>query len=80
MKSYETETENHYFDTIVEMNFTYELNPPRVEEGHGYHTFSEDQEIDREILTVKIKLSNEHTIDITDRLTEEERNLILKIV
>ena len=69
-----------HFDVILELevglNITYELFPDRVEECHGYHTFNEDEEVGREVESVIIHLDNGKKIDLTDRLTDEEKKLI----
>lgn len=69
-----------HFKVILELevglNITYELFPERVEECHGYHTFNEDEEVDRELESVIIHLDNGEKIDLTARLTDEEKKLI----
>lgn len=71
------ENDNFNFETNVTVTYIYKRNPSRVEECHGYHEFNEDKEIDREIESVHILLSNEEPIDITSRLTKEELKKIL---
>ena len=64
------------FETSVDIKYTYKKNPPRIEECHGLHEFNEDEEISREVDSVKILLSSGEEIDITDRLTKEEKRSI----
>ena len=70
------EIDTFNFETYVSIIFTYKKYPPRIEEGHGFHKFNEDEEISREVDSVKIFISDEE-IDITSRLTEEEKSKIL---
>lgn len=77
MSHHHEEIESYNFETYVSVKFTYKKNPARVEEFHGTHEFNEDEEINREIESVKITLSDGEEIDITDRLTKQERKSIL---
>lgn len=70
------EIDTFNFETYVAVKFTYQKYPKRIEEGHGLHEFNEDEEISREIDSVKIILSDGEEIDITSRLTKEEKKSI----
>lgn len=77
-----TEIETHFFDCLVTINVTTTHHPSRIEECHGMHEFSEDEE-DLEIEKVEICLGvdrnkNEVNLDITSLLTEQMKNQILK--
>jgi len=50
----------------------------RVEECHGFHTFIDHEEISNEVNKVVIKVLGEN-IDITNRLTKQELELLGKI-
>jgi len=76
MRSKDVKHYNLILELEVGLNITYELFPDRVEECHGYHTFNEDEEVGRELESVIIHLDNGKKIDLTDRLTEEEKKLI----
>lgn len=69
--------ETLYFDAEAEINVIIDDYPPRVEECHGLHTFDESEEVDRELLTFKVTIG-ENEIDLTNRLTPEEKQLILQ--
>jgi hypothetical protein len=71
-------SQNVFFDSEAEISIIYDVHPPRVEECHGYHTFNEDEEVDRQLISFKIMLENGLEIDITDRLTEEEKQKIVQ--
>ena len=64
-------------ETLVDVAYTIKKNPQRVEECHGFHTFDEDEELSRDIASVRIEVKEGLWIDITDRLTERERRHIL---
>ena len=66
-----------YLECMVEVEENWEYHPPRVEECHGYHSFSEDELIDSKIVKVALILGHEKSIDITSRLTKEELDSIL---
>lgn len=78
MSRKETIEQNYIFDAYAEVLITYEVFPTRTEECHGFHDFSEDEEVGRELYRLKIKLSDGEEIDVTDRLTEEEKKKILE--
>lgn len=69
--------ETFYFNAEAEVNIIIDEHPPRVEECHGLHTFDESEEIDRELLTFKV-IFGHNEIDLTNRLTPEEKKLILQ--
>jgi hypothetical protein len=48
----------------------------RVEEGHGFHTFYDIDEIDKKILAIYLEFDN-CEIDITSRLKKDELEEIL---
>jgi hypothetical protein len=60
----------------VDFNVTY-TQESYIEEGHGFHEFIDEQEIDRKISKAYIELKNGIVIDITDRLTREEKKHII---
>ena len=67
--------ETQYGEICFEFDVTYqeELN---IEEGHGFHTFYDSEEISRVITSVVIFLENGEKIDITHKLNKEELKLI----
>jgi hypothetical protein len=67
-----------YFDSEAEISVIIDTHPPRQEECHGIHTFDESEEVDRELISFKIFINANEYIDITDRLTPEEKSKILK--
>jgi hypothetical protein len=74
--------ETYFFDCLVTLNVETTHYPNRVEEGHGHHVFSEDEE-DITIHRVEIALGvdnngEEINIDITSVLTDDIKNKILK--
>lgn len=71
------EVDTFNFETYVSVTFTYKKNPSRIEECHGNHEFNEDEEVGREIESVKILLSDGEEIDITEKLSKEEKKKIL---
>lgn len=60
----------------VDFNVTYNQEQ-YIEEGHGFHEMIDEQEIDRKISKAYIELRNGIIIDITDRLTREEKRHII---
>lgn len=69
------ETENYFVNYDLEMNVTANYATDiRVEECHGYHTF-EDIHTDYKINSIRIRIADTF-IDITDRLTDEEKELL----
>lgn len=76
MSKKESVIQNFYFDAEAIVSITYEVFPIRVEECHGRHEFVEDEEIDRQMLNFVLNI-NGQMIDITERLTPEEKTMIL---
>jgi hypothetical protein len=67
--------ETQYGEICFEFNVTYE-EETNVEEGHGFHTFYDSEEVSRVITSVVIVLDNGEKIDITHKLNKEELKLI----
>ena len=80
MSSIESIKRSVFCDAIVEAEFTYRVYPNRTEECHGIHTFEESDELTRYVLSVELNLEDVVSIDITDRLTEREKAMILKVL
>jgi hypothetical protein len=68
--------EPQYGEICFEFNVTYE-EETNVEEGHGFHTFYDSEEVSRVITSVLILLENGEKIDITHKLNKEESKLIV---
>lgn len=68
--------ETQYGEICFEFNVTYE-EETNVEEGHGFHTFYDSEEVSRVITSVMIFLENGEKIDITHKLNKEELKLIV---
>ena len=69
--------ETQYAEIWFEFNVTYE-EETNVEEGHGFHTFYDSEEVSRVITSVLILLENGEKIDITHKLNKEELKLIVE--
>jgi len=69
--------ETQYGEICFEFNVTYE-EETNVEEGHGFHTFYDSEEVSRVITNVLILLENGEKIDITHKLNKEELKLIIE--
>lgn len=69
--------ETQYGEICFEFNVTYE-EETNVEEGHGFHTFYDSEEVSRVITSVLILLENGEKIDITHKLNKEELKLIVE--
>jgi hypothetical protein len=67
--------ETQYGEIYFEFNVTYE-EETNLEEGHGYHTFYDSEEVNRVITSVQIFLENGEKIDITHKLNKQELKLI----
>ena len=67
--------ETQYGEICFEFNVTYQ-EESNIEEGHGFHTFYDSEEISRVITSVVIFLENGEKIDITHKLNKEELKLI----
>lgn len=63
-------------DCFIEAELSFTIEPLRVEECHGYHTF-DDSSCEIESFKVQIDVGG-MLIDITDRLTPEELKVIEK--
>jgi hypothetical protein len=69
--------ETQYGEICFEFNVTYE-EETNVEEGHGFHTFYDSEEVSRVITSVMILLEDGEKIDITHKLNKEELKLIVE--
>lgn len=67
-------TLDEQIDCIVEYELNADIQPLRVEECHGYHYF-DDSSYEVNLTKVYIEVSGVQ-IDITDRLTKEEKQKI----
>lgn len=70
---YENETYEVKYDLVMDVT-AYHVTYTRVEECHGYHTFY-DTKTDYQINSITIKIGDS-VIDLTDRLTAEEKHLL----
>lgn len=71
-----TKKETQYGEVCFEFEVTYQ-EETSIEEGHGFHTFYDSEEISRRILSVSILLDNGEKIDISDKLNKEQMKLII---
>lgn len=69
-------SETLFFDCEAELEMEFQEYPPRVEEGHGLHTFDEDEEIGKELKSFKILLDSGEELDIISVLTDEMKKKI----
>lgn len=70
-------TDTYFVKYDLEMNVTANYaTDTRVEECHGYHTF-EDIKEEHIVNSIRIHIGNSF-IDITDRLTDAEKELLIK--
>ena len=69
-------TEHGSFEANIKVMV--EIRPPRVEECHGLHYFNDDEEISRTLLSAVISVGG-ITIDITDRLTDREKECLVDL-
>jgi hypothetical protein len=67
--------ETQYGEVCFEFEVIYE-EETSVEEGHGFHTFYDSEEVSRRVTSVTILLDNGEKIDITQKLTKEQMKLI----
>jgi hypothetical protein len=65
-------------DAEVEITIIYDVFPKRIEECHGNHEFDEADEVDRELISFKILLDDD-SINLTDRLTDDEKKKLVQI-
>lgn len=68
--------ETQYGEVYFEFEVTY-AEETSIEEGHGFHTFYNSEEINRKVTAVHILLDNGEKIDITDKLNKEHMKLII---
>jgi hypothetical protein len=68
--------ETQYGEICFEFDVTYQ-EETNIEEGHGFHTFYDSEEVSRVITSVFILLENGEKIDITHKLNKEESKLIV---
>ncbi len=68
--------ETQYGEICFEFDVTYQ-EENSVEEGHGFHTFYDCEEISRRVTCVTILLDNGEKIDITQKLTREQMKMIV---
>lgn len=80
MSRLESISQNLFFDAEAEIVITHEIFPSRIEECHGNHEFSEDEEKSRELVSFKILLDSGEEMDIASVLTEEMKKKILDCV
>ena len=76
MSKFITDVIECYKDVYIEYEHTYEEDV-RIEECHGLHTFYDTTDVSKRIISVKIELSKNKFIDITDRLTIEEIEILM---
>lgn len=73
MREYSTDTYDVKYE--LELNITENsVTDTRVEECHGYHTFYDTNT--QYIVNSAIICIGKHSIDITDRLTDAEKELL----
>ena len=68
--------ETQHAEVCFEFNVTYQ-EETNIEEGHGFHTFYDSEEVNRVITSVQIVLDNGEKVDITHKLNKEELKLIV---
>lgn len=68
--------ETQYGEICFEFDVSYQ-EETSVEEGHGFHTFYDTEEVSRRVTCVTILLDNGEKIDITDKLNKEQMKLII---
>ncbi len=76
MSNFITEYKESAKEIVIEYEHNYQEDT-RVEECHGYHTFNDVTDISKRMIRVKIEISKKKFIDITDRLTDEENELLM---
>lgn len=67
--------ETQYGEICFEFEVIYE-EETSIEEGHGFHTFYDSEEVSRRVTSVLILLENGEKIDITQKLNKEQMQLI----
>jgi hypothetical protein len=69
--------ETQYGEICFEFDVTYH-EEASIEEGHGFHTIYDTEEISRKVTKVTILLDNTgEKIDITDKLNKQQMKLII---
>ena len=68
--------ETQYGEVCFEFEVIYQ-EENSVEEGHGFHTFYDSEEVSRRVTGVYILLDNGEKIDITQKLNREQMQLII---
>ncbi len=68
--------ETQYGEVCFEFEVIYQ-EETSVEEGHGFHTFYDSEEVSRRVTGVYILLDNGEKIDITQKLNREQMQLII---
>ena len=71
-----TKKETQYGEVSFEFEVTYQ-EETSIEEGHGFHTFYDTEEISRKVTSVSILLDNGERINLTDKLNKEQMKLII---
>lgn len=68
--------ETQYGEVCFEFEVIYQ-EETSVEEGHGFHTFYDSEEVSRRVTGVYILLDSGEKIDITQKLNREQMQLII---
>lgn len=68
--------ETQYGEVCFEFEVVYQ-EETSVEEGHGFHTFYDSEEVSRRVTGVYILLDSGEKIDITQKLNKEQMQLIV---
>jgi hypothetical protein len=68
--------ETQYGEICYEFDVTYQQET-NMEEGHGFHTFYDTEEVKRVITSVVILLDNGEKVDITHKLNKQDLKLIV---
>jgi hypothetical protein len=68
--------ETQYGEVCFEFEVIYQ-EETSVEEGHGFHTFYDSEEVSRRVTGVYILLDSGEKIDITQKLNKEQMQLII---
>jgi hypothetical protein len=68
--------EGQYAEVYYEFDVVFQ-EESNTEEGHGFHTFYDSEEINRTLKSATLLLENGEKIDIIQKLTKEEIKLII---
>lgn len=68
--------ETQYGEVCFEFEVIYQ-EENSVEEGHGFHTFYDSEEVSRRVTGIYILLDSGEKIDITQKLNKEQMQLII---